>query len=175
MTTPIQNDRRATQVERVDLDVPCGPPAGTNEELLMQVIAMLDEQRSQSLDGRRAARDMQARAGRDRISEMREAATLRLGSAIVTGVGTAASAAGGSAGTLAEAGSSTDAAALGYFAAQADADAELHGMAEESARNAAADADDYVGDASRRMDRVMQKLDAILEAEIEAARAALRG
>jgi hypothetical protein len=64
---------------------------------------------------------------------------------------------------------------MDFYAAQAQADSEEAGVREGIARNGAEDANDYMQEASQRMTSAMQKLEGILQAEVDAARAAVRG
>ena len=90
MTTPIGSGS-GTQPETFEADPPGPIPTGTGEELLQQVIAMLDEQRSQARTARTAGRALSRSQARDRIGKMREAADFQLAGSIVKGASTAAS------------------------------------------------------------------------------------
>jgi len=177
MTTPIGSGTSTGRAhDDTPREIPRPVPTGTGEELLQQVIAMLDEQRSEAHKARSAARQVQTNAARERIGQMREAADFELAAACVKGGATvASSAASGDAGTYTQAGATVAEGTLNWFSSQADADADAASIGEQIAGNAASDAGDFVQEAGQRMDRAISKLDAILQAEVDASRAAIRG
>lgn len=154
-------------------------PLGTGEEVLQEVIAALDEQRGQARTVRRLSQRSQASETKQRIDDMRQAAGMRLAGACI---GAASSTAGGittgfgheNAGKTTAATGKSAGDALGAIAGMEDADAAQHGAAAKVAGDSAADAGEAIQDASQRQGRALQKLDAILQAQVDSARAVIR-
>lgn len=173
------SSHRAGAEDHAGVQIPSTVTVGSTEELLMQAVAMLDDQRSQARKARSAGRELQLNAARDRIGNMREAAAFKLASACVSGVATAASGALGgdesAEGNYAAGAGKVDSGVLDFCASEAEANSQMDGVREGIARNGAEDGNDDMQEASQRMNSAMQKLDAILQAEVDAARAAVRG
>ena len=177
MTHPIgSGSGSGTRPDTFDTEVAGPIPTGTGEELLQQVIAMLDDQRSQARSARAAGRTASRNQARARIGKMREAADFKLASSVVNGVSTAASSSIQNTGdqALAKSGSTVATGVLDWLASRSETDAEMNGLGSQIAKDGADDANELMQAAAQRSDRALQKLDAILQAEVDASRAAIR-
>lgn len=173
-----------------------GPvPMGTAEELLGQVGMMLDEQASDERQARQVAREARREANEDRVGAMRTAADFQLAAGLVKGGTTAAGGAINAANVSAMdtaprgepnfwadggkdifAGSGNiGESILNYAAAQNNADATVHEGRAQIASDAAADANDGMQETRQARQKAMQHLETILQAQIDAQRAAIRG
>lgn len=156
-------------------------PMGTGEELIGQVLAMLDEQHARQREARQAVREVRREAAEARIGAMRTQADYAFAAGMAEAGATAASGVAGLSGaktdtctTIKSAGglaSST----FNFIAKSNEADAEAHEVAETTAGDAAQDLTEAMQQTERLANKALDHLEATLQAQVDARRAAIRG
>ncbi len=179
-------------------------PTGTGEELIGSVIAMLDEQHARQREARQAAREVRREAAEARIGALRTEADLQFAAGVASGVAQAAGGACQAAGTASAASTNAEpnpagierpavdpnwaaagkmvegagtltSSTFNLLAAGNHADAEAHEVAETAAGDAAQDMSDAMEQTERLANRAVDHLEATLQAQVDARRAAIRG